>query len=1066
MKRECPHCHVMLDFGDRPMSFCGYCGHPLGASTPPATIAAAAPPQDPNCTSEFAASEGATVAARGKGTDPHLGAGPTGDPDVVGGYRLLRPLGAGGMGAVHEAEEIASGRKVALKLIHPGYADSEAVERFRQEGRLASALTHPRCVFVYTADEEGGRPYIVMELMPGETLEDLVKRRGPLPIPEALEAILDVIAGLQEAHQLGIIHRDVKPSNCFLEASGRVKVGDFGLAKSLAGNTRLTGTGAFLGTPLYASPEQVRAEKLTPQTDVYSVAATLYFLLVGKAPFESGDAVATLARIVTEDPPSMRGFRPEIPELLDAVVLHGLERSRERRYHDLEEFRQALRPFVTGKSLVGLGLRFGAYLIDGAVLAGVGALLGVLAQMESASDDSIALGGISTPWNIAIQVLGILTHFLYFLPECFIGCSLGKALLRLRVRRTTSDDPPGLWRGLLRIAVFYLLLHLGSVVFLVFTIASPSLEHLSPQEQARAMLPLGLFATFWTPVGVGLICCTMRTRNGLRGVHDFLAGTRVVSVSKVRRRALVPVAQPWTRSADLPETVGPYRIKGTLHWSKETAVLLGEDRLGREVLLWLRPESMAAVDPERRGLTRMSRLRWLAAGTHGEQQYDAFLLPGGCTLTALVEASGPLDWPAVSVILDQLTRELVLACKEHTTPASLGARQVWLQANGRILLLDPPLEPPKEMSPEKQEQQRSLHLLADVAALTAWAEGCRPRPRRTPLPVHAVKLLDRLTGRAPDEFLDLAEFQDKLWETRSRPEEVTFRRRLGHLAVQTAFLFFGLCCCMMPAGLGMQIAAVVVHNEGSWLIRDRLDDHVRGARRDLLMSTMSPDLWVRLSGAARYGDHVRTEQRAREWLQEHQRGRKARGEALSPILRHSARQMARERDRQEEERKKRSSSINPLLGSPLYHESLEAQMQVCEERQFPTEAIIAFCAPAVIWPALWVVWAFLSRGGFSLYLVGLALVHRDNRPAARWRCAWRALLVWLPVSLLFVISMVLEGQFWTTWRQEAPHPWLGVLAQTAWWSAVGLLVVWVILALRSPARAPHDRLAGTFLVPR
>jgi hypothetical protein len=1063
MKRECPHCHAILDFGDRPMSFCGFCGHPLGASKPPSTVAAAPPPQDPNPTTEFVVSEAATLAPREMEANPPL-AEPTGDPDAVGNYRLLRALGSGGMGTVYEAEEIATGRKVALKLINSGYADSEdAVERFRQEGRLASALSHPRCVFVYAADEENGRPYIVMELMPGQTLEDLVKKRGPLPIREAVEAILDVIAGLHEAHQLGIIHRDVKPSNCFLEADGRVKVGDFGLAKSLAGNTRLTGTGAFLGTPLYASPEQVRAEKLTPQTDVYSVAATLYYLLVGKAPFESGDAVATLARIVTEDPPSMRGFRPEIPELLDAVVLRGLERTRERRYHDLEEFSNALRPFLTGKAaLVGLGLRFGAYLIDSGVLFGISAVIGGIVQSRAASDAPLDLGGMSIAQNITVQILGILSWFLYFLPECFVGCSVGKGLLGLRVRRATSDDPPGPWCGLLRLVIFYLLLHLGPLIVLGIMIAMPPFEHMSREEMTRALGTIWLLAglqMFWIPVGIGLICCSMRDRNGLRGVHDFLSGTRVVSVSKLRRHTLAPVAQPWSRPDDLPETVGPYPIKGALHWSKETGVLLGEDRkLGREILLWLRPTSMPAVDPQRRGLTRTSRLRWLSAHTHGEQQYDAFLLPGGCTLHALIVANGPLEWPAIGVILDQLTQELVLACEEHSVPASLCSRQVWIQANGRILLLDPPLE--------EQEQQTALDLLADVAALTAHAKGCGPAPRQAPLPVHAVKLLDRLARKDGNGFRDLAVFQDALRESRSLPEEVTFRRRLGHLAVQTTFLFIGLCCCIMPAGLFMPLAGVAAHNEGIVQIRFQLEEQERGARRDLLMSTLSPDLWVRLSGAARYAADARTEQHDREWLEDHQRGWKARIAALNPTLHPGARQMTAQRERQEEERKKQASKVNPLDAGPRYRERLASEIEANKEMKIPTDVIIGFCAPAVIWPSLWVLWAFLWRGGFSLSMVGLALVQRDNRLAARWRCAWRALLVWLPVSALFEISMLLEIQFWATWREDEPNRWLRVLDQTAWWSAVGLLVVWVILALRSPARALHDRLAGTFLVPR
>src|SRR5262249_60602861 len=146
--------------------------------------------------------------------------------DVVGGYRLLRRIGAGARGSVFEAENPGSGQRVAMKLIAPEYAMSEAaVERFRLEGRLASTIAHPNCVFVMAADEDAGQPFIVMELMPGTTLGTLVSETGPLDVNDAIKKILDVIRGLDEAHRLGVIHRDVKPSNCFVGADGHVKVG-------------------------------------------------------------------------------------------------------------------------------------------------------------------------------------------------------------------------------------------------------------------------------------------------------------------------------------------------------------------------------------------------------------------------------------------------------------------------------------------------------------------------------------------------------------------------------------------------------------------------------------------------------------------------------------------------------------------------------------------------------------------------------------------------------------------------------------------------------------------------
>jgi serine/threonine protein kinase len=250
------------------------------------------------------------------------------------------------MGTVYEAEDSASGRRVALKLIAAdSVASPRAVERFRQEGRLASTIAHPRCVFVLSADEEAGRPYIVMELMPGETLQSLVEQSGPLPPREAIGKILDVIDGLIEAHHVGIIHRDVKPSNCFLETDGRVKIGDFGLSKALDSQVQLSVTGGFVGTPLYASPEQIKCEVIDARTDVYSTAATLYYLLAGRPPFQESDATATLARIVSDPVPPLRSLGLAVPAALDLALLRGLERDRERRWRTLGEFRAVLLAF-------------------------------------------------------------------------------------------------------------------------------------------------------------------------------------------------------------------------------------------------------------------------------------------------------------------------------------------------------------------------------------------------------------------------------------------------------------------------------------------------------------------------------------------------------------------------------------------------------------------------------------------------------------------------------------------------------------------------------------------------
>src|SRR6516165_4821471 len=437
MQVVCGKCGKVLEYsGDCP-SFCAYCGQALAEvnlNTPSGF--------DP---------EGLTQVGSGRG-------GQATALRSLGGYTLMRELGSGGMGAVYEAQETASGRRVAVKLITPEFAGAgDAVDRFRQEGRIASMVAHPRCVFVLSVDEEAGQPYIVMELMPGSTLKDLVDRQGPLAPEDAIAKILDVIEGLQAAHRLEVIHRDVKPSNCFLEPDGRVKVGDFGLAKSLVKDAHLTKTGAFVGTPHFASPEQIRGEPIDRQTDVYSVAATLYFLLTGKPPFWGSDSAATLARIVSDPAPPLRSLRPELSPSLEQVVLRGLDRDRKRRWQDLESFRQALVSLVPARlSLGGLGLRFGAYVIDFALLwlvaylvhTVVGAFIGNVAQVRLLS-----------------RAIDIAVFLLYFtILEHVWGCSLGKGLLGLRVCTAHWIDPPRWSATFVRTAIFCCLIPLGGLV--------------------------------------------------------------------------------------------------------------------------------------------------------------------------------------------------------------------------------------------------------------------------------------------------------------------------------------------------------------------------------------------------------------------------------------------------------------------------------------------------------------------------------------------------------------------------------------------------------------------------
>ena len=236
--------------------------------------------------------------------------------EQFGHYPIIRVLGAGGMGAVFEAEDLESGRRVALKVLSQTLDSPEARERFFREGRLAASINHPNSVYIFGTEEIGGTPVIAMELVSGGTLQDRVRAQGPLPVGEAVDCVLQIIDGLEAAQRIGILHRDIKPSNCYVGDDGAVKIGDFGLSISTAVRTEpaLTATGAFLGTPAFCSPEQLRGEELNARSDMYSVGATLFYLLTGRTPFEAKNMVQLLATVLEQRAPSPRKFRPEIPQ--------------------------------------------------------------------------------------------------------------------------------------------------------------------------------------------------------------------------------------------------------------------------------------------------------------------------------------------------------------------------------------------------------------------------------------------------------------------------------------------------------------------------------------------------------------------------------------------------------------------------------------------------------------------------------------------------------------------------------------------------------------------------------
>ena len=366
------------------------------------------------------------------------------------------------MGTVYEAEEQASGRRLALKVLSHSLDSEQARTRFFREGRLAASVNHPNSVYVFGTEEIDGMPVITMELAPGGTLQELVKRNGPLPITEAVDTILQIIAGLEAAAAAGVLHRDVKPSNCFIDADGTVKVGDFGLSISTLARreTNVTTTGAVLGTPAYASPEQLRGDEIDARSDIYAVGVTLFYLLTARTPFTEDNMVRLLATVLERPAESPRKLRAEIPEELAKVILRCLAKQPAQRFRNYEELRLALMPFTSAAPVpAGTGFRFLAGFLD-FMLAMFIATAGLVGIFRDVGTTGTPRPGRMIGFVIFIYLAPIL---IFVIPEGLWGATLGKASLGLRVVGLKRPKP-GFLRALLRAVIVFSTFVIGSVI--------------------------------------------------------------------------------------------------------------------------------------------------------------------------------------------------------------------------------------------------------------------------------------------------------------------------------------------------------------------------------------------------------------------------------------------------------------------------------------------------------------------------------------------------------------------------------------------------------------------------
>jgi serine/threonine protein kinase len=268
----------------------------------------------------------------------------------IAGYRVESLIGRGGMAVVYRAEHLRLGRRVALKLIAPEFAEHEKFrQRFMRESRLAAAIDHPNILPVYEADEAEGLLYIAMRYVEGTDLKGLLAEQGRLATRQVLSILAQVASALDVAHARGLIHRDVKPGNILLtpgpdaDEPHHVYLADFGLTKRSSSDSGLTGAGQFVGTIDYVAPEQITGKPVGPQADIYALGCVLFECLTGTIPFERDDDLAVLWAHLQEPPPSVTSRNPVLPTAVDVVLATAMAKSPEDRFSTCRQLMGALR---------------------------------------------------------------------------------------------------------------------------------------------------------------------------------------------------------------------------------------------------------------------------------------------------------------------------------------------------------------------------------------------------------------------------------------------------------------------------------------------------------------------------------------------------------------------------------------------------------------------------------------------------------------------------------------------------------------------------------------------------
>jgi eukaryotic-like serine/threonine-protein kinase len=945
-----------------------------------------------------------TTTSPGSAPGPRPGQRPAAlPPDATfGGYRVKRVLGRGGMGVVYEAEEIESGRRVALKVLEQRFGDERERERFEREGRLAASIDHEHCVFVFGAAEIDGTPAIAMELMQG-TLADRLSASGPLSPAAAVDMTLQLVAGLQAAGDAGILHRDVKPSNCFVDANGVVKIGDFGISRSLrpAEETALSTRNQLAATPTYASPEQLRGGALDARTDIYSLGATLYELVTGRRPFSAPDLMSLLMAVANDAPPAPHGIAPGVPAGLSRVILRCLAKKPEDRYASYDALATALEPYSSASPTPAtMGRRFVAGLIDYMAVAALTVPVTLVVLVPWLSNPTWGATVLSMAFSQAL-------FFLYYGgSESRWARTPGKALLGLTLvdREGRPPRPAVVFARTLVFAAPNLLFGLGFLA-----IWGPGVPALATETtRINSITSIGQMLILAT------IFCTARRRNGYAALHDLATGCRVVErrvATAADRPAVVSAAAGLHRAAigaRGPFTLLDGEIDGRPGWRPGV-----DDRLRRPV--WIRdvPVGTPPVSASRASLARPTRLRWLAGRRTAEEAWDVY--EGVAGLPVAAACRQPRPWSEVRRWLADLAQELAARRSDDRPPLELD--RVWILESGRAKLLDDPAV----------DADRAAGSLTDALALLAGVARLARTDQSEPWPASAARFVDGLAALPPVPLTEVARAAEALARGRAEITRGWRGLSIGGLVAAPALL------SLITLG-GFAVMTVAARNA-------RPDDLAVAS----VLRAIERNGSRALAPADREAAEIVLAGRYRQTLSDPSFYKPERFLLVTPAHKVVADAILRRHDD--------AAAVERAAARPVVRKLFEDG----RSPELPPVAPIAvmLIAGLLTAVALFALVTAIATRGLLLRFLGFELVTRNGRLAARWRVLLRAAIAWSPMLVPAFVSTALGG---------LPVGLTGLMAVMV--ASLIIQLAGAMFAIARPSRGLQDRLAGTWIVPR